>query len=385
MAEIQKSNNHPAELTKDMVEPHRAQPVSWWWFVTALTAALILGLGSIILIRDLARILSILILGISIANALAPVVNFLEHNMRIPRAAAILIVFLLLVLIFALILYITIPVLVSQVKNLFQNASTWVPQVISWLAQFGFDRNTLLNSFSSMTSTVGSLLISLPSAIFNSLLDFVLVIFISLYWLILMNGMRRFFLTFFQHEDRDRVENILQELGKAMGGYLRGAAIDGLIFGAFKYVGLLIIGVPYALTLGVIAASLEFFPTIGAIISATIASLVALSISPTLALITLGYTIVLQQAENHILVPLVMRSQTSISPLLAVLAVVSGGAIGGILGAVVGIPIVSAADVLIRMVIGPAIRRANGVVLTEEERKQVHETEETEKEEAEEL
>jgi predicted PurR-regulated permease PerM len=356
----------PAQPEK-ITQPARAQTVNWWWLVSALTVALILALGTLFLIRDLARVFALLILGIAIANALAPVVNWLEKHLHLPRPAAILVVYLILVVLFAAVIWTMIPVVITQVKALGQQINAWVPQITSWLSQFGLDASTLIGSFSSIASRLGDILLSLPTTFFSALLDFVLVIFISLYWLILMNGIRGFFLSFYPVASHSQYQAILSETGRAMGGYLRGAAIDGAIFGILKYIGLVIIGVPYALTLGVLAAVLEFFPTIGAIFSASVATLVALSVSPTLALITLVFTLILQQLENHILVPLVMRSQTSISPLLAVLAVVAGGAIGGILGAVVGIPIISALDVLIRMVIAPAVRKANGVKKRQEE------------------
>ena len=273
----------------------------------------------------------------------------------------ILIVYLILVLILAGFLWLTIPVLVMQIRALVAQINAWYPQVSNWLSQLGYDPGTLIGALTSVTTKVGSLVFSLPGIILSFWFDFILILFISVYWLILMNGIKAFFLSFFPRAERAALQDRLSHIGQAMGGYLRGAAIDGLIYGIIKGIGLYFIGVPFALTLGMFAAVMELFPTIGAFISAAVASLVALTVSPTLALITLVFTLILQQLENHILVPLVMRSQTSISPLLAVLAVVIGGALGGILGAIVAIPITSAIDVLIREVIAPALRKANHV------------------------
>jgi predicted PurR-regulated permease PerM len=239
-------------------------------------------------------VIAVLILGVSIANALAPVVQWITDHLGIARSITIILIYLVFVLLFGVIIYINFPVFFAQVKSLIDLLNVWAPQAINWLGQAGFDANTLLNSFSSVSSRLGGLLFALPATIFSSLLDFVLVIFISLYWLILMKGMRDYFLSFFPASNRPQVVNVLSEMGSAMGGYLRGSAIDGLIYGTAKFIGLSVIGVPYALTLGILAATLEFFPTIGAIISALAATLVALSVSPTLALITLAFTVVLQ-------------------------------------------------------------------------------------------
>ncbi len=366
-------------LTEDASKPTQGRPVTWWWLVAALAGGIIIGIGGLYVFDLLARTLAILVLGISIANALAPVVNWLQKHGKMARGLAIFFTFLVLLIIFAGVLYLTIPLLVSQLKALGKQVNVWVPQVVNFFEQFGFDKNTLLSTFSGLTSQLGSMLISLPTAIAGALLDFVLTVFVSLYWLILMNGIRTYYLSFYPKDERNDVHKTLSAMGDAMGGYLRGSAIDGLIFGTAKFIGLMVIGVPFALTLGVIAAFLEFFPTIGAIVSAAIATLIALTVSPTTALITLGFTILLQQAENHILVPLVMRSQTSISPLLAVLAVVGGYTIGGILGAIVAIPIVAALEVLVNRMIGPALRRANGLEESEVEHLRLQELEHKEK------
>jgi predicted PurR-regulated permease PerM len=145
-----------------------------------------------------------------------------------------------------------------------------------------------------------------------------------------------------------------------MGGYLRGAFLDGVIVGLTTYVGLLVIGVDFPLILGLIAGLLEIVPAVGPIMAAVPILLVSLLQSPTTALISLIFMLAVHQFEGNIVFPNVMRSQTSISPLLVLVGLLSGFAAGGTLGALTAIPLVAVGRVFLLQVIAPAIRRETG-------------------------
>ncbi len=338
-------------------------PFSWWWPVSVLAVGLILGIGGLELVRLLARPLGLLVLGVSIASALAPVVERLSA--KIPRTAAVILVYAVLVLLIVGIFSAAVPLLAGQIRSLFARMRVWLPQISDWLAGFGFDPQGLRATFLSEAGQFGIMFFRLPVSVGRTIVEIVLVLFLSLYWMFLAPGIKQFFLSFFPADQKGFVTRLVADMGTEMGGYLRGSAINGLAIGAVEYVGLLLIGVPYALTLASLTAFLELFPTIGPVISGVFVTLVALSVSPRAALITLALAIALQQTEGHILVPLIMRSQTNVSPLLAVFSIVCGAAIGGLLGAVIAIPIAAILSLLIRRVIAPAIRRANGVTAEE--------------------
>jgi predicted PurR-regulated permease PerM len=172
--------------------------------------------------------------------------------------------------------------------------------------------------------------------------------------------MESFILSLFPEARREHIHHGLVEMAQAMGGYFRGAAINGIIIGLISFVGFLLIGIDFALAFGVMAGLLELVPIAGPIIATLIISGLTLLQSPGQALAVLIFMIVLQQIENNVLVPQVMRSQTDISRLLSILAVFAGGAIGGLLGALIAIPITAALRVLVLLVIAPAIRRQTG-------------------------
>ena len=329
------------------------------WWATAGALALILGIGSLFILRALLRPLAVLFLGATLAATLAPPVAWLEK--RMPRTLAVVLIYLLLFLIVAGLLWLTVPPLVQQAQEFATRVPDILDQVQQWFSHWQIPAQISLGDIvRSLFSNFGESALAVPTTIASAVVGLVLVIFISLYWLILAPRMEVFFLSLFPGDVTGQVWQVLSDMSSAMGGYLRGAVLDGLILGAVTYVGLLIIGIDYPLVLGVISGISEFLPVVGPIITTVIVVIVALFQSPTLALIALAFLVVLQQIENHILVPNVMQSQTTVSPLLTILMVFAGGALGGLLGATIAIPLAAALRVLVVDVIAPGLRRLSG-------------------------
>lgn len=340
-------------------KPSGARQGSWWWWVSALAVALMVGLGALEMLGALLRPLGVLFLGMTLAATLAPIVAWLAR--RLPRALAVIVVYLALLLLLAAVIGVAIPAASSQVQQLSERLPDLIDQAQRLLATVpGLDSATIQNALTGMIGDIGSLAVSVPTAISASLVDAGLVIFLSLYWLILAPNINAFFFSLFSGEGRARVEAVLSDAAAAMGGYLRGATLNGLVVGIITYLGLLIIGLEYAAVLGLMAGVLELLPVVGPIIAAIIIVIVAALQSLPKAIFALIFVVVMQQLENHILVPNIMSTQTSVSPLLTILALFVGSSLGGFLGALVAIPLAAALRVIVVQVVAPAIRRQTG-------------------------
>ncbi len=334
-------------------------PFSWWWVVTAGAAALVIGFSLLEILRVLARPLALLVLGIAVATALVPLIDWLEK--RLPRLVAVILVYLVLILIFVGIGTIIFPPLARQVMQAVTQTPDLIAKGQSRLAGLNqLSGISLTGALSSEAAALGALIFSLPVRITSSLLDFSVVIFVSLYWLLSMPAMNRLVRSLFPKERSERIYELSAQMGEAMGGYLRGSVLNGLVMAVLSYIGFVLIGVSYPLVLGLIAGVAELLPVVGPILTAVIAVVLTLLQSPDKIWIVLVFVILLHQFENHILVPNIMRSQTDIPPLLSVLAIFAGGTIGGITGALVAIPLVSALRVLVDEVAAPAIRVRTG-------------------------
>lgn len=324
--------------------------------------ALVLGLGLLALIWLFARVFAIVILSIAISAALAPVVAILSK--KLPRIVAMIIVYLVLILILVGLGWLLFPPLISQAADLVQDIPTRVEELEQLLRSAGidFDQSTLLDVAASQISRIGSMIVSLPMAVVSSVLDFLLLIFISFYGLLEAPRIRRFLRSLFPDEQRQDIIQVLENMTEAMGGYVRGAVISGLIVGLVTFLGLLIIGVEYAVVLGVLAGALELVPVIGATVAGIVIVILTLINTPEKALMVLVFVIVLQQFESNILTPNIMHRQADISPLLTIIVLFAGGTIGGLLGALVAIPLAAALKVLVIEVVAPAVRRASGKI-----------------------
>jgi predicted PurR-regulated permease PerM len=334
----------------------------WWHIAGAGAIAIALGLGMLWGISLLAQPLALLAFAITLAESLAPIANWLDR--WLPRALAVVLVYLALLLVLAAIGYALIPTLASQIREVSSRIPDLVKIIQEWLASRNLQiGGNVLNALTSQIGSVSSALVSLPIAIFSSLFDIVLIFFISIYWLIQAPAILDFFLSLFPEGRRERVGSVVGKMGREMGGFIRGAFLDGLVIGASTYIGLLVLGIDYALVLGMLAGLLEFIPWVGPIIAAVPVVGSALLQSPTKALLALGFILVLHQFEGNIVLPNIMYTQTEISPLLVILALLAGGAIGGILGAIIAIPLAAALRVFVREVIAPAVRHQTGAVV----------------------
>ena len=330
-----------------------------WRATLPLALSITLGLGLLITIQLVARPLAFLVIAVAIAEALAPVVDRLQQ--RVPRTLAIGIVFGLLAAGVALTGWLVFPAVITQGRELLVRAPELVARVQAWVAEW--DARTglgLAGMLAPLPARLGQFLVELPLRVFGAVVDLLLIMFLAAYWLIGARSLERFTLSLVPVHRRERLEHVLHRVGQSMGGYVRGAAINAVIMGVLAWVGLALIGVDYALVLGVLTMLGEPIPIIGPIIVAVPVVLVALLQSPAKAALALALFTVLQQVEGQLLTPNIMRRQTDVPQTLVIFAVVAGAAIGGLLGVLASIPLVAALRVLTLEVVVPAVRRWTG-------------------------
>ena len=138
-----------------------------------------------------------------------------------------------------------------------------------------------------------------------------------------------------------------------LGGWVRGQLVLMLVIAVFTYIGFLLIGIPYALPLAILAGFLEILPNIGPTIAAVPAITIAyISSGPALAVVALLFSILVQQLENNVIVPKVMRENANVNPLISIIAILIGLQLAGVVGALLAIPLY----IVIRTVYGSFFR-----------------------------
>lgn len=342
-----------------MAENSRSLTRVGWRSVVPLAAALGLGIATVYILRVLIRPVAFLILGITLAEALAPIVERLARRMS--RTLAVTIVFLCLAIVVGVMAWVVLPPLVSQAQELGQQA----PELIDrgralfqhWDQRLGGQASRFMGQ---LIQQIGSGLVGVPLAVVSGLVNLLVVIFLSIYWLLGSPSLLRFTLSFFPEPRRPRTEQVLHDMGQAMGGYVRGAAINALIMGALAWIGLTVLGIKYALALGVLTMLGEPIPYLGPLLAGIPVVGVALLQSVTKALLALGLYSALQQIEGHLLTPNIMKSQTHVPQALVIFALVAGAAVGGLLGVLVALPLAGALRVFVLEVVAPLVRRRMG-------------------------
>lgn len=334
--------------------------VAWWRAAAIGGAALALAIGSLFLVWLLVRPLTLLLVAIITAQALAPLVNWVER--WLPRSIAVVAVYAVLVLTLCGLGWLVVPALIDQAEMLANRVPGLLDRARDWFDGFNdASASRMMSAAESFVQRFSDVLLSLPFVLFSSLIDFVLVVFMSIYWLIATPALRHFTLSLFPEERRDRVASVMSDMGRTMGGFVRGTVIDAIIVGSLTFVGLFVIGVEYPLLLAVIQGFGELLPVVGPIIAAIPAVMVAFAHSPEQAIAVLVFFLILQQVESNLLVPVIMRRSADVPPLLSLVAILAGSTLGGLLGALIAIPLAGALRVLLVRVLAPAEREWTGV------------------------
>jgi predicted PurR-regulated permease PerM len=179
------------------------------------------------------------------------------------------------------------------------------------------------------------------------------VTFLSALMILERDRARAWAMRFIAPADRPTLDGLLRKAGDRLGAYVRGQLLIMGVTGVGSFVGLSLIGVPFALPLAIFAFLTEAVPIAGPVISGIAMIIVAFTQSPVQGLLVVGLVLIIQQAESLVLVPVIQGRLISISPVAALLAVLAGSAIGDIPGAILAIPVTAIVMVVIDDVILP--------------------------------
>ncbi len=323
-----------------------------WSLALPIAAGLFIGLGALAIVWVFARALAVILLSITIADALSPVVRWLQRWTS--RSVAAVSIYLIIFGLAVAMVTVLAPVVVQEGQLLADKAPTIVNQL-----QVRFDRwlsfvpDGATSEITRAVAQSSQKLLTLPISIGSAFVTAILIIFLSFYWLVASPSINSFFKSLFPAHLLPKVDRVRSEMSRAMGGYLRAAILDALATGSLAWIGLFLAGVELSFVLGAITAVAELIPYVGPILAAIPAVLVGLLQSPAKAFWALVVYTAILQIEGHILAPNIMRSQTSVPQVLVIAALFAGGVVGGILGILVAVPVAGATKVLMEEVFVP--------------------------------
>lgn len=300
------------------------------WRTIIFTAVFIILLQVLWALQDLLMSLFIAFIIMSVAK---PLVARLER-IRIPRTLSALVLFILLFWGIGWGVAWLLPLLASDMTAFARSLNTLISDLDPAILQYFNGK-----SFNEYLPNVTTQIFPFLRNIFSNVVFVMTTLFFSFYFIVEENFIRNFLMKFFKKEQAERVALIFDKTERRMGTWFRGELVLMVVIGVVTYIGLLVIGVRHALSLAVIAGLLEVFPVIGPIISAVPAFIFAVNQSYFLGISTLALYTIIQQLENNLIVPWVMKQAIGLNKILILIVLIAGGKLAGVLGLFIAIPL----------------------------------------------
>jgi len=314
-----------------------------------------LAIGFFYLIKD---ILLIVFAALILASAFDPMVDWFQKR-KIPRALGIVIIYIVLFSVLTGSFILIIPPISQEIGQLSQNFPGYYNSLAQGIADFQNSSHIAaadqlqkgLSAFGdNLPSTVGSIFSTLYS-IFGGIFSMVLVLVITFYFTAYENATKNFVQSITPATAQPYILRLYNRIQIKLGQWLRGQMFLSLVIFILTFIGLTILGVPYALSLAFIAGILEIVPTIGPIMSAIPAIFFGFLQSPLMGVSVIILYVVIQQLENNLIVPKIMSKSVGLNPLVVIVGVLIGAKLGGIFGALFAVPVITALSVFLDDVI----------------------------------
>ncbi|MEV6415927.1 AI-2E family transporter [Kribbella sp. NPDC051718] len=310
--------------------------------------------------------LTIIAIALFLALALNPAVEFFQRR-GLRRGFAVATVCILAVVIFALLALVFIPPLVTQITHFVNAVPGLVDELTKGRGPLGFlerkyqvveevQKAVSKQGASGVTGAAAPVL-GIAKGVATTISGMIIIAFLTLFMLFEGPEWRHRITYLIPATHRARSERIGAGVYKSVSGFVTGNLLASFLAGAVATVILLIVGVPYALALGLFTAIIEFIPYVGPVVVTVLLSLVALTVGPVSALVVFVLMVVYHLVEGHTLRPLIYGHALKLSPLAVLIAIILGAEVAGILGVLVAIPVAGSIQVIVSEVAG---RRNSG-------------------------
>lgn len=309
----------------------------------------ILVLAATALIFAVREVVLLVLVGVVIAVAIEPAVRFFERSkigrFKMPRVGAVAVVYVTGLFLLTLFFYTVVPVVSTELANFLQFLrGLSIPvdtDVVSGISEQS-ERSVfelVANLRESVTDLSGNI-VSMVSSLFGGLLSAVIVFVISFYIAVQRDIIDKFLLLVIPASYSDYAQDLWKRSQRKIGQWIQGQLISALIVGTLVYIGLLIIGVPYALLFAILALVLELIPIIGPVLAAIPAVILAfVGGGAAQGVITIVFYLAVQQLEGNIIYPLVVKRMVGIPSLIVIIAIAIGAVLAGFLGVLLAVPV----------------------------------------------
>jgi len=307
------------------------------------------------LVIQLKTLVIILFIAFIIATAVRPVVKTLEKY-KFSKGLSVGIIYFLLIITIALLIYLIATPLANQLIELSKNLPTYLDSAQrDYPILNGFDLKDYFSNFTSGLNQSGKNLggslntaLTAASGVFDVFTSILTILILSLYLTLGLDKIVEGLLKFIPRVNHADVMRNYNRVEEQVGAWLRGQLLLMLVIGVFTYIVLKILGVPFSLPLAIFAGLMEILPIVGPLIYSVAIILVALTVSPIIAIFAAISCVIIQQLESNLIVPGIMKKAVGLSPVATILAILAGGTLLGIIGALLAVPVTAVLSALVQ-------------------------------------
>jgi predicted PurR-regulated permease PerM len=304
------------------------------------------------------HVLSWVVIALFLALALDPFVGFIQRRTRLGRGAAIAVAYLIVLAVIAGIGATFVPKLVDEVNGFVQALPNYVHDLTHGRGRLGFlerkyhvvekVREQVQNGGATRVLGLSGAALSVTKSVITIIAATVTIVFLTFFMLLEGRSWVERVYSLLPESSQPRWRRVGDDIYRTIGGYVTGNIVISLIAGATITIVLLVMGVPYAVALGLIVAFLDLIPLAGATLAGIIVTVVAFLHTVPAGIVVLVFFVVYQQIENHFLQPVIYGRTVQLSPLAVLVSVLVGAELAGILGALAAIPVAGTLQVVVR-------------------------------------
>lgn len=296
------------------------------------------------MIRD---IIALFFMSLVLASIINPLASWFQGR-GWSRATAVMLLYLLILSLLGAIVMLLVPAVVIETRDLLANADAIWASLLSTLGPLrefvashglGDSLSEALSAMATGLNVAAGGIVATIRGLVTSLASLIIVLVVAFYLVVSEDALKRLFRAVAPESYQPYLVDLFQRIEKSIGGWVRGQLILSVIVGTAVFVTLKILGVKYALVLALAAGVAEAIPYVGPVFSAIPAILIALTQSPVKGLMVAIMYVVIQQVENHVLVPKIMQKVTGLHPIVSIFSMLIGVKVAGLVGALLAIPV----------------------------------------------
>lgn len=313
------------------------------------TILVLIGFYVLYLLRDL---FLVLLTSIVVASAVEPATKWFTMR-KFPRTLAVLTVYIISLSLFGALFYFFLPPFLKDFSQFFSSFPRYFDFLDKWnpwgdVLDYQQVLTNLVSNFTNGSPALGGVadatgsIVRTVGGVFQGLVNFVLILVISFYFAVQEKGIENFLKIIVPQKNEKYVIDLWYRSQHKIGRWMQGQVILGVFVGVLVYLGLTVMGVQHAFLLAIAAAMFELIPMFGPTLAAVPAVLIGFASSMTLGLMVIAFYIIIQQFENHLIYPIVVRKVVGVPPILVIIALLIGVNLVGFMGVILSVPLAAA-------------------------------------------